>query len=152
MVARTLIATLPLVALVATACDGTTAPSDAEVRIAIQQSLTGPTSSDGTFTITGALADSGRTAEELVFGGPLTESPVPVTFRRTLTGTNGTMVIAGSATLSFTSPSEATLAGTWTVVSATGRYTTGSGTLSGNANFGATPPTAALTYAGVLRR
>ncbi len=152
MVARILIATLPLVALMATACDGTTEPTNGDVRIAIQQALTGQTTSAGTFVISGFVADSGQTAEELTFGGPLTQSPVPVTFRRTLTGHNGTMVITGSATLSFTSQTNATLAGSWVVSSATGAYTGGSGTLSGSANFGTTPPTATITYAGVLRR
>lgn len=151
MTARDLIATLPLVALMATGCDTTTEPKGGDVRIAIQQALTGQTTSAGNFTITGALADSGQTTEELTFGGPLTVSPVPVTFRRTMTGRNGTMVITGAATLSFTSPTDATLAGTWSVSSATGAYTTGNGTLSGSANFGATPPTASLTYTGVLR-
>lgn len=151
MISRTFIASLPLLALMAAGCDGTTEPTGGEVRIAIQQSLTGQTTSVGTFAISGALADSGATTEELTFGGPLTQSPVPVTFRRTLTGRNGTLVITGSATLTFTSQTDAVLAGTWTVSTATGSYVTGSGTLSGNANFGATPPTAALTYSGVLR-
>lgn len=152
MTARTLIASLPLVALMTAGCDTTTEANGGDVRIAIQQALTGQTTSAGTFAISGALADSGQTTEELTFGGPLTQSPVPLTFRRTLTGRNGTMVITGSATLSFTSATDATLAGTWTVASATGGYATGSGTLSGRANFGATPPTASITYAGVLRR
>lgn len=151
MTARSLIASLPLVALIAAGCDGTTEPRGGDVSISIQQSLTGQTTSAGTFAITGALADSGQTTEELTFGGPLTQSPVPVTFRRIMTGRNGTMVITGSATLTFTSPTDATLAGTWTVASATGAYASGSGALSGSANFGATPPTARLTYSGVLR-
>lgn len=151
MTTRTLIASLPLVALLTVGCEGSTEPTGGEVRIAIQQSLTGQTSSVGTFAMTGALADSGQTTEELTFGGPLTQSPVPVTFRRTLTGRNGTLVITGSATLSFTSATQAVLAGTWSVTTATGSYAAGSGTFSGSANFGATPPTAALTYSGVLR-
>jgi hypothetical protein len=152
MLARTLIAALPLAALLAAGCDNAAAPDGGgDVRINIRQALTGQTTSAGTFTIAGALSDSGQTTEELTFGGPLTQSPVPVTFRRTMTGRNGTLVITGSASLTFTSPTDATLAGTWTVASATGAYASGSGSLSGSANFGATPPTAALTYAGVLR-
>jgi hypothetical protein len=146
-----LIATLPLLAVLAVACDDNTAPNSTDVRIAVQQALTGPTTSAGTFAITGAVSDSGQTTEELTFGGPLTQSPVPVTFRRTLTGKNGTIVISGSATLTFTSPTDATLAGTWVVTSGTGTYSAGNGALTGTANFGATPPTAALTYTGVLR-
>ncbi|MBC7842058.1 MAG: hypothetical protein H7099_07090 [Gemmatimonadaceae bacterium] len=151
MTARELIATLPLVALMATGCDTTTGPQGGEVRIAVQQALTGQTTAAGSFAISGAVADSGQTTEELTFGGPLTVSPVPVTFRRTLTGRNGTIVMIGNASLTFTSPTEATLAGSWTVSSATGAYATGDGSLSGSANFGATPPTATITYAGVLR-
>lgn len=152
MTARTLLASLPLVAALTAGCDGTSDPNGGDVRIAIQQALTGQTTAAGTFAISGALADSGQTTEEITFGGPLTQSPVPVTFRRTLIGRNGTMVITGNATLTFTSPTDATLAGTWTVSSATGVYSSGSGTLSGSANFGATPPSAAITYEGVLRR
>ena len=152
MLARTLIASLPLAALLAAGCDNAAEPNGGDVRISIQQALTGQTTSAGTFTIAGALSDSGQTTEELTFGGPLTQSPVPLTFRRTMTGRNGTLVITGSATLTFTSATEATLAGTWSVASATGGYATGSGSLSGSANFGATPPSAAITYAGVLRR
>ncbi len=152
MVARLLIATLPLIALVATACDGTTSPTEGDVRIAVQQPQTGQTTSAGTFVMSGYVADSGQTAEELTFDGPLTQSPVPVTFRRTITGRNGTMVITGSATLTFTSQTEAALAGTWVVASGTGAYGGGEGTLTGSANFGATPPTASLTYAGTVRR
>jgi hypothetical protein len=151
MTTRSLIATLPLVALMVAGCDASTEPAGGAVRIDIQQSLTGQTTSVGTFSISGALADSGGTTEELTFGGPLTQSPVPVTFRRTLTGRRGTLVITGNATLSFTSPTDASLAGSWTVTTATGSYATGSGTLSGTANFGTTPPSAALTYSGVLR-
>ena len=123
-----------------------------DVSIAIQQSLTGETTSAGTFTMTGALSDQGQTSEQLAFGGPLTQSPVPVTFRRSLTGRKGSIIITGSASLTFTSPSEATLSGTWAVKSATGAYARGRGTLIGAANFGATPPTASLTYTGSLTR
>ncbi|MEO7996420.1 MAG: hypothetical protein ABI852_03185 [Gemmatimonadaceae bacterium] len=141
---------------VAIACsDNATAPVlDGPVTIAISQSLTGQTSSAGAFTMTGARADSGTTTEELTFGGPLTQSPVPVTFVRTFTGKNGTMTAKGSATLTFTSQTAATLAGTWTVEKGTGAYasTTGTGSITGTANFGATPPTGVLTYAGRLQK
>ena len=67
MIARELIATLPLVALMAIGCGASTEPKGGDVRIAIQQALTGQTTSAGNFTITGALADSGQTTEELTF-------------------------------------------------------------------------------------
>ncbi len=137
------------------ACSDATAPNPSgPVTIDIAQSLTGQTTSAGAFTMRGARADSGSTTEELTFGGPLTQSPVPVTFVRVLTGRQGTLTVRGSATLTFTSQTAATLAGTWTVDSGTGVYaaTSGSGTISGSANFGATPPTGTLTYAGTLLR
>lgn len=152
MMARTLLIGTSL-ALMASACgEGTTNPTGGAVSIAVQQSLTGETTSAGRFTITGALSDEGQTTEVLTFGGPLTQSPVPVTFRRTLTGRNGTIVITGSARLTFTSATAATLSGSWVVESATGAYSNGQGTLTGTANFGATPPTAEITYIGSLTR
>lgn len=152
MTTRSLLIGIPF-ALMGAACSvGDTEAVGGDVSIAIQQSLTGETTSAGTFTMTGAFVDGGSTTEELTFGGPLTQSPVPVTFRRQLTGRNGTIVIKGSANLSFTSPTAATLTGTWEVESATGAYAKGRGTLTGTANFGATPPTASLTYSGSLSR
>lgn len=61
-------------------------------------------------------------------------------------------MIKGSATLGFTSPIAATLSGIWDVESATGAFAKGDGTLTGAVNFGATPPSANLTYTGSLRR
>jgi hypothetical protein len=142
-------------ALTVACSDDATAPDvSGPVTIAIAQSLTGQTTSAGAFTMTGARADSGSTTEELTFGGPLTQSPVPLTYVRTLTGKQGTLTVRGSATLTFTSQTAATLAGTWTVEKGTGAYanTTGTGTITGAANFGATPPTGTLTYAGRLDR
>ena len=93
---RTILMTLA--ALTVAACDGPTDPTPGgSVSIAIQQVLTGQTSSTGTFTLTGVLSDDGGTTEELTFGGPLTAPTVPVTFRRELTGKRGTMTITGSA-------------------------------------------------------
>ena len=64
------------------------------------------------------------------------------------------ITVRGSATLTFTSQTAANLAGTWTVEKGTGGYanTTGTGTITGTATFGATPPTGTLTYAGRLDR
>ncbi|WP_309670225.1 hypothetical protein [Gemmatimonas sp.] len=140
----------------AVACsDDATAPDPSgPVTIAIAQSLTGQTTSAGAFTMSGSRADSGSTTEVLTFGGPLTQSPVPLTYVRTLTGKQGTLTVRGSATLTFSSQTAATLAGTWTVEKGTGTYanTTGTGTITGSANFGATPPTGTLTYTGRLDR
>ena len=135
--------------------DDATSPNDSgPVTITIAQSLTGQTTSAGSFKMSGAKVDSGTTTEELTFGGPLTQSPVPLTYVRTLTGKNGTLKVRGSATLTFTSATAATITGTWTIDSGTGEYATasGTGTLTGSANFGATPPTGNLLYAGQLDR
>lgn len=149
---KTILIGLPLALMTAACADDVAAPAGGNVSIVIQQSLTGETTSAGTFAMTGALADQGTTTEALVFGGPLTQSPVPITFRRTLTGRNGTIVVKGSATLSFTTPSTAKLSGTWEVESGTGAYASGRGTLTGSADFGATPPSASVTYVGELQR
>ncbi len=151
MTSKSLLIGIPL-ALAAACGEDIVAPAGGAVSIVIQQSLTGQTTSAGTFAMSGALSDQGATTEELVFGGPLTQSPVPVTFRRSITGTRGTIVLVGKATLTFTSPTAATLAGTWDVESGTGAYGKGSGTLTGSANFAATPPTGNITYAGSLTK
>jgi hypothetical protein len=77
---------------------------------------------------------------------------VPLTFRRVLTGRRGTMTVTGSASLTWTSQAGGTLSGTWQVESATGIYRTGGGSLSGSADFAATPPSATITYVGEINR
>jgi hypothetical protein len=123
-----------------------------EISIAIQQSLTGQTTSSGTFIVTGAMADDGQTTEELVFGGPLTAPTVPLTFRRVLTGKRGSTTVRGSAVLTWTQAGAATLTGSWEMERGDGVYVTGGGTLEGRADFAATPPAASLTYHGTLNR
>jgi hypothetical protein len=136
-----------------TACSvGDDETPSGDIHIAIQQALTGQTTSAGTFTVTGAVTDDGTTTEELTFGGPLTQPTVPITFRRVLAGKKGSLTVKGTATLTWTSQTAGSLGGSWEVESATGVYATGRGTLSGTANFAATPPTAEITYAGVINR
>lgn len=151
---RVLIAMTTTTAIAACTNDSSSPEPSGAVTIAISQSLTGQTTSAGVFTISGARADSGSTTEELTFGGPLTQSPVPLTFVRTLTGSAGTLTVRGTASLTFSSQTVASLTGTWVVEKGTGRYasTTGSGSIAGAANFGATPPTGTLTYTGRLER
>ena len=135
------------------ACDsGNDETPSGDVSIVIQQALTGQTTTAGNFTLTGAITDDGSTTEELTFGAPLTNPQVPVTFRRSMTGKKGTLTLKGAATLTWVSQTTGTLAGSWEVESATGIYATGRGTFSGTANFGVTPPTASLTYVGVINR
>ena len=141
------------VSCLAAACSNS--PSDTgPVTIAIQQALTGQTTAAGTFQMSGNLSDTGQTTETLTFLGPLDKSPVPVTFTRQLTGARGVLSIKGNATLTFTSPTSATVSGDWEVESGTGGYAAmkGSGRLQGAADFGAAPPTAALSMAGSLVR
>ena len=142
------------IAVLLTACQSSTASTvEGPVQIAIQQSLTSQTSAAGTFQLSGAVSDAGSTTEELTFGGPLDRPPVPVTFRRTLVGAHGTMVLSGSASLSFTSPTAGVLAGSWKVEQATGKYASlaGTGTLTGSADFSATPATASIAYSGNVK-
>lgn len=124
------------------------------VTISIQQALTGQTTASGTFQMTGNLTDQGQTTEDLTFLGPLDASPVPVTFKRQLNGARGGLALKGNATLTFTSATAATVSGDWEVESGTGNYASlkGNGRLTGTANFGVTPPTAALSFAGSLLR
>ncbi len=132
-----------------------TRPDDTgPVTISIQQSLTGQASAAGSFQMSGSVSDTGQTTEELTFLGPLDKSPVPVTFRRQLTGARGALSIKGSATLTFTSPTAATVAGDWEVESGSAAYAAlkGTGRFTGTADFGAAPPTAALSYSGSLVR
>jgi len=144
---------LPTLCLLVACGDSTSPTVEGPVNIAIQQSLTSQTTAAGTFQLSGAIADNGTTVEDLTFGGPLDRPPVPVTFRRTLTGKFGTLVISGSASLNFSSPTAGALSGTWKVDEATGRYASleGSGTLSGTADFGAAPPTASVAYTGSVK-
>jgi hypothetical protein len=142
-----------LLAAVLAGC-ATDPSSGGAVTIEISQSLTGETTAAGSFALRGALTDDGTTDEVLTFLGPLTQSPVPVTFRRTMVGAKGTLVIAGSASLAFSSPADAALTGDWTVESGTGTYAgmRGSGQLTGAADFGAAPPAATISYAGTLTK
>jgi len=144
---------LPFV-LAVTGCELFSNDEDSTVRITIAQALTGETTSEGTFTLSGALGDEGTTNETLTFGGPLNQPVVPVTFTRTLTGAHGTITLTGAATITFSSPTDGALAGTWTVQSGTGRYAslTGNGSLTGAANFGVAPPTATIEYRGQVKR
>jgi hypothetical protein len=152
MKTRTILMTLAITGF-ALGCNDAGDPTPAgDISIAVQQALTGQTTSAGTFTLTGVLSDGGATTEELTFGGALTQPSVPITFRRVLTGSRGTMIVTGSATLTWTSATAGALTGTWTVESGTGVYLSGGGSLSGSANFGATPPTAALTYVGTINQ
>ena len=141
---------LPALALGCSSSPDETGP----VTITIQQALTGQTTAAGTFQMSGNLSDTGQTTEALTFLGPLDKSPVPVSFTRQLTGARGALSVKGNATLTFTSPTAATVSGDWELESGTGAYASmkGSGRLTGTADFGATPPTAALSMAGSLVR
>jgi len=142
-----------VVAAIAAACSS--GPDETgPITISIQQALTGQTTAAGSFQLSGTLSDSGQTTESLTFLGPLDTSPVPVSFKRQLTGARGALNVKGNATLTFTSPASATVAGDWEVESGTGAYASmkGTGRVTGTADFGASPPTATLSMAGSLVR
>jgi hypothetical protein len=152
MTYKTMIIGAATIASLAACSTGDDETPAGDISITIQQALTGQTTTAGTFALSGAISDDGQTTEDLTFGAPLTSPQVPVTFRRVLTGKKGTLTLAGAATLTWTSQTAGTLAGNWKVESATGIYATGQGTFTGTANFGVTPPTASLTYTGVINR
>lgn len=137
--------------LVLGACANPSGLTEREVRINIEQALTGETTAAGTFTLAGGKSDAGSTTEAITFGGPLDAPTVPLTFVRVLTGEHGTITISGSAVLTWTSATAGTLSGEWEIDDATGAYSTGSGTLTGTANFEFAPPTASITYFGRIK-
>ncbi|PAP77932.1 hypothetical protein [Rubrivirga marina] len=132
------------------ACD--TAEVGGPVTFTFTQAATGPSSFAGTFTLTGAYTDSGTTTDELTITSAPGENPLVATGRRTVTGEGGSFVLTGDATVDLANPSAAVIAGTWRVASATGGYEglTGSGTISGTADFAAAQPNGTVRYTGEL--
>lgn len=72
------------------------------------------------------------------------------TFRRTVTGEKGTLVLMGNATVDLADPASAAVDGTWRVESATGAYAghTGTGEITGVADFTLEQPRGTLRYTG----
>ena len=136
--------------------DGAAAPAALggdPVTFEFEQTATGPGTFAGTFMASGAVEDRGTTEDALDVSSPEGASPLVATFRRTVTGERGTLVLTGDATVDLADPAAAPVAGTWRVESATGGYAgrTGSGSISGTADFTRERPHGRLRYDGALR-
>ena len=139
-------------ATLATTAGGDGVAADA-VTFEFDQTATGPGTFAGTFTASGAVADAGTTEDRLDVSSPEGASPLVATFRRTVTGERGTLVLVGDATVDLADPAAAPVAGSWRVDSGTGAYAgrTGSGAISGTADFTRDRPHGRLRYDGTLR-
>lgn len=79
--------------------------------------FTGPGSTAGTFTISGAVSDSGNYRDTLRFAGETLHVV------KTLSGSRGSITLTAQAVVRWTSPTTATfVAGHWRVASGTGAY------------------------------
>lgn len=89
------------------------------VSVVMQGALTGPDSVAGTYSISGALEDSGTYVETFRFAGASIHGV------KTLTGRNGTIRLVAEAVVRWDSPTRAVLfAGHWRFESGTGAYAT----------------------------
>jgi hypothetical protein len=87
------------------------------VSIVMQGSLTGPGTVDGTYSISGAIEDSGTYVETFRFAGASIHGV------KTLTGQSGTITLSAEAVVRWESPTRAVLfAGHWRFESGTGAY------------------------------
>ena len=129
------IAALAGVATLALVVPLTAAASAPEpVRIETHGFFTGPDSTAGTFTASGALADSGTYADTFRLAGDTLHMV------KTLSGSDGTITLAAQGVVQSTSPTTATFfAGHWRFVSGSGAYADLKGGgypgASGSANF-----------------
>lgn len=123
------------------------------VTFTFEQAATGPGTFAGTFSASGAITDEGTTEDVLDVSSAEGESPMVATFRRTVTGQRGTLVLTGDATVDLADPAAAAVDGRWRIASGTGDYAglAGSGTIAGAADFTHDPPHARLRYDGTLR-
>jgi NAD(P)-dependent dehydrogenase (short-subunit alcohol dehydrogenase family) len=126
---------------------------DGSVVFEFVQSATGPGTFAGSFEASGAITDTGTTEDTLDVSSAEGVNPMVATFRRTVTGAKGTLVLKGDATVDLADPAVADVDGTWQVESGTGAYAdhTGSGELSGTADFTLEQPRGTLRYEGSLR-
>jgi hypothetical protein len=104
------------------------------VRIETRGVFTGPDSTAGTFTISGAVSDSGTYRDTFRLAG------TTLHVVKTLSGTGGTITLTAQGVVRWTSSTTATFfAGHWRFVSGTGAYADlkggGSPGASGSANF-----------------
>lgn len=123
------------------------------VTFEFEQAATGPGTFAGTFTASGAVADRGTTEDKLEVSSAEGANPMVASFRRTVEGQNGALVLTGDATVNLANPAAAVVNGTWCVESATGDYAgrTGSGAIAGTADFTLDQPRATVRYTGDLQ-
>jgi hypothetical protein len=94
---------------------GASAPEP--VRIETHEVFTGPNSTAGTFTMSGAVSDSGISVVSFRLVGET------IHVVKTLSGSGGTITLAAQGVVRWTSPTTATFfAGHWRIVSGTGAY------------------------------
>jgi hypothetical protein len=110
------------------------ASSPEPVRIEAHGVFTGPDSTAGTFTISGAVSDSGTYVDRFRLAGKTLHVV------KTLSGSGGTITLAAQAVVRWTSPTTATFfAGHWRFTLGTGAYADliggGYPGASGSANF-----------------
>ncbi len=139
-------------ATLAVSTPGANGRDDGQVTFVFEQSATGPSTFAGTFEASGAISDTGTTEDALDVSSAEGANPLVATFRRTVTGGKGTLVLTGDATVDLADPASASVTGAWQVESGTGVYAghTGSGAITGAADFTLEQPRGRLRYAGTL--
>ena len=132
---------------------GANGQDDGRVTFVFDQTATGPGTFAGTFEASGAISDAGTTEDALDVSSAEGANPLVATFRRKVTGGMGTLVLTGDATVNLANPASAKIEGTWRVESGTGAYAdhTGSGAITGTADFTLPQPRGILRYTGDLR-
>jgi hypothetical protein len=107
---------LAIVLLAGAAVPASASPPES-ITIAMNGHLTGPSSAEGVYTVTGAVADSGTYTETFRFAGKTIHSV------KTLTGVAGTATLEIRAVVVFLTPTTVTFkAGNWRLASGTGVY------------------------------
>jgi NAD(P)-dependent dehydrogenase (short-subunit alcohol dehydrogenase family) len=140
-------------ATLAVSTPGANGQDDGRVTFEFEQAATGPGTFAGTFEASGAISDTGTTEDALDVSSEECANPLVATFRRTVTGEKGTIILTGDATVDLGDPASADVVGTWQVESGTGAYAdhAGSGEVSGTADFTLEQPRGTLRYDGHLR-
>lgn len=125
---------------------------DGPVTFEFDQAATGPGTFTGTFTLFGVVSDEGTTTDALDVSSAEGANPMVASFRRTVTGQKGALVLSGEVTVDLADPAAANVVGSWSVESATGDYEgrTGSGSVSGTADFTLPLPRGRVRYTGAL--
>lgn len=142
--------TRTLAAAVATACAGVAAIAPAAglatppepVVIALDLHFTSPTTTVGTFTSTGAIADAGAASQTLRFADSTVHGV------QTMTSPEGTITIRFQSINTATGPATFDTAGRWVIVGGTGAYADLHGTGSGSGEVDLAAGTLVLTYTG----